>query len=300
VRSHTDRPTAVRAGERSRARIHQETTTMTATMRFETYLAGQATDPRARARLQIATMAALTAVSLGGVLTWTLDRLGLERVSAPTVDYAVFFEIGDVPPPPSAAPPPRPQASAAAVDDRTEDDVEIDRHAPLEDDIDLEPVKPKGASAGERTGPGVPDGVGPRVPGTTCLVPPCLGKDPIGSSFVPSVRRPIDRPVEDDRVMEKIGVVKENAVYSPDPDDKKLARTKAGTIDRRAGTSAVSFCVDPAGKVVDVRTKTRFPGDPEVDRICRETVAGWRFRPFTVGGQAKKTCSTVSFQIRFD
>ena len=274
---------------------------MTATMRFSTYLEGQATDPRARARFQLATMAALAAMSLGGVLAWTADRLGLERVSAPTIDYAVFFEIGDIPPPPSAAPPPRPQASAASEVDERDDEVDPDPAVPLEDtDLDLDPVRPKHAARGDTTIPGVPTGTGPGVPGAACLVPPCVGTDPIGSSFTPGVRKPVEKPEKDDRVIEKIGVVKENAIYSPDPDDKKLLRTKTGTFDRRPGTSAVSFCVDPSGKVVDVRTKTRFPGDPEVDRICRETVSGWRFRPFTVGGHAKKTCSTVSFQIRFD
>lgn len=269
-------------------------------MRFESYLAGQTIDPRARARLQLAAIAALAAVSFGGATSWTLSRLGLERVSAPVIDYAVFFEIGDVPPPPSAAPPPRPQASAAVDDDTPEDELDPDPQVPLEDaDLDLEPVKPKGVAKGDHTVPGVPDGRGPGVPGSKCLVPPCIGKDPIGAAFRPGVPRPRE-PQKDDRVIEKIDAVKANAVYSPDPDQKKLQRTKTATIDRHAGTSAVSFCVDEHGKVVDVRTKTRFPGDPEVDRICRETVSAWRFRPFTVGGKAKKTCSTVSFQLRFD
>src|SRR5690606_36165626 len=143
----------------------------------------------------------------------------------PSVDYAVLFEIGDAPPPPSAAPPPRPQASAAATEDARDDvDTDDDRDVPLEDDLDLAPVKPKAASVGEHTRPGVPHGVGPGVPGATCLVPPCVGKDPIGSSFVPGLHRPaVSRPEADDRVVERIAVVKENAVYSPDPDDKKLA-----------------------------------------------------------------------------
>ena len=37
-----------------------------------------------------------------------------------------------------------------------------------------------------------------------------------------------------------------------------------------------------------------------VDRICRDTVKQWRFRPFKVDGKARKTCSTVTFDIRFD
>lgn len=270
-----------------------------ATMRFETYLAEQGTDPRARARLMLATMGALLAMAFGGALTWTLEHLGLERVPPPSVDYAIIFEVGEPPPPPSAAPPPRPSMAAAATE--STDDEPDRRPVAVDDaDVDLDPVPSRAAEKGTRTAPGVPGGNGQAGAPSVCLVPPCVGTSPIGSSFVPGVRPPARPPAEDDHVQQKIAVVRANAVYSPDPDHKKLSRTKAGTMDRRSGESSVSFCVDGGGKVVDVRTRQRFPGDPEVDRICRETVSAWRFRPFTVGGHAKKTCSVVTFDIRFD
>ena len=44
----------------------------------------------------------------------------------------------------------------------------------------------------------------------------------------------------------------------------------------------------------------RFPGDTAVDAIVRKTVKRWRFKPWMVGGKARRTCSSVSFQIHFD
>ena len=134
------------------------------------------------------------------------------------------------------------------------------------------------------------------------MVPPCLGTgtSPIGTPF--STKPPVPRPTtteKPDKVVAKINVVRANALYSPDPDRAKLARTTAGTMNRRSGKSAVSFCVSEAGKAVDVRTSSKF-GDDEVDRICRDTVKQWRFRPFQVDGKSRKTCSTVTFDIRFD
>jgi protein TonB len=90
------------------------------------------------------------------------------------------------------------------------------------------------------------------------------------------------------------------AIYSPDPDKKKLAGTKAFTFDKRGGESHVSFCVNAQGKVVDVKTAKKFPGDPKVDQICRDAVKTWRFKPFLVGGKAQKTCSKAIFKLKPD
>jgi TonB family protein len=120
--------------------------------------------------------------------------------------------------------------------------------------------------------------------------------DPIGRSPVPPIRAPKAEP---DRVMAGIAAVKAQAIYAPDPDTNKLARTKAGTFDRRTGRSTVEFCVDTRGRVATARTIKKF-GDADVDRICRETVLGWRFKPFTVDGAARKTCSSVTFDLHFD
>ncbi|RMG99237.1 MAG: TonB family protein [Deltaproteobacteria bacterium] len=89
------------------------------------------------------------------------------------------------------------------------------------------------------------------------------------------------------------------AIYAPDPDKKKLQATKAAMFDRRGGVNKTYFCVSEQGKVVDVRTTKKFPGDPQVDKIIRDTVKKWRFRPFLVGGKPRKTCTTYTFEIHF-
>jgi TonB family protein len=96
-----------------------------------------------------------------------------------------------------------------------------------------------------------------------------------------------------------ISALRAVALRDPDPDPRKLRATRAASTGR-PGQSEVSFCIDAAGRVHEVRTTRRFPGDPEVDRICRETVEGWRFRPFLAGGKPHRTCSRVSFTIEFE
>ena len=97
-----------------------------------------------------------------------------------------------------------------------------------------------------------------------------------------------------------IAAVKANAIYSPNPDARKLAGASLG--DNRPGTAKVSFCVSTGGKVVDVKSKQKFRGGaaPKVDQIVRDTVKKWRFKPFVVGGKPQKTCSVAEFNIRFD
>ncbi|NJK32726.1 MAG: hypothetical protein HC927_10135 [Deltaproteobacteria bacterium] len=89
------------------------------------------------------------------------------------------------------------------------------------------------------------------------------------------------------------------ATYSPDPDAKLLQATKAARFDKRPGKNTTSFCIDTRGKVVDVKTKAKFPGDPQVDRIIADTVRKWRFTPFEVGGKPVKTCTERTFSISF-
>jgi protein TonB len=104
----------------------------------------------------------------------------------------------------------------------------------------------------------------------------------------------------EDVAKKPIDAVRGQALYDPNPDEKKLAGTKAFTFDKRGGQSHVSFCVNASGKVEDVRTVKKFPGDPKVDEICRDAVKAWRFKPFLVDGKAKKTCSVVKFDLKPD
>jgi protein TonB len=97
-----------------------------------------------------------------------------------------------------------------------------------------------------------------------------------------------------------IGSVLSQGVYTPDPPEKKLQATKAAMFDKRPGSVKVGFCVAPSGKTTEVKIKKRFPGDPKVDQICMDTVKKWRFKPFLVGGKPLKTCSTMTFDIKFN
>ena len=89
------------------------------------------------------------------------------------------------------------------------------------------------------------------------------------------------------------------AVYAPDPKQSELQKTISARRAKKPGKNVTSFCVSTTGKVVDVKTKRKFPGDPQVDKICRDTVRKWRFKPFIVGGKATKTCSAAEFEISF-
>ena len=50
----------------------------------------------------------------------------------------------------------------------------------------------------------------------------------------------------------------------------------------------------------DVKVIKKYPHDPQVNRICSDTVSKWRFKPKIVGGKPIETCSKVTFDIRFE
>jgi TonB family protein len=99
-------------------------------------------------------------------------------------------------------------------------------------------------------------------------------------------------------VFEDIDHARARAKSTPDPPQDQLARTSAG-IARRSGSTRVSFCIGIDGRTNDVRTR-KSAGDVDVDRICREAVARWRFEPVRVDGEARTSCSEVVFSIAFE
>jgi protein TonB len=117
----------------------------------------------------------------------------------------------------------------------------------------------------------------------------------VGISSVPT-----RKPEPSTSVHQPIRAMRAQAIYSPDPAPAQLRLTPTGRSSRRTGQSTVAFCVGTGGKVTEVRTTRRFPADPEVDRICRQTVEKWRFRPFIVDGRPRRTCSDVTFSIQFE
>lgn len=84
-------------------------------------------------------------------------------------------------------------------------------------------------------------------------------------------------------------------VVSPAPDVEALAKTKAAE-DGRGGTTVVSFCIDPDGKVIDVEVAQS--QDPEVDAIFVQQVQGRTYRPATRDGVPYETCTKESFDFR--
>jgi protein TonB len=254
---------------------------------FEHYMKYQGADPIRRRRLQMA--AVISGVTTASLITfmWVANKMSIVRVDAPTVSYIMVQMAADEPPPP---PPPPPPPSAA---DEVEQEVIPDEEVPLEEDI----VQPRETpeSVPEQKGRKVPTGVRGGVPGG---IPGGVVGGVLGGSFGGggvATKRDTSKNV----AKQPIKSVMAQAIYSPDPDKKKLAGTKAGMFDKRPGINKTAFCVDKTGKTVAVRTVRKFPGDPMVDKICRDTVKKWRFKPFLAGGKPVKTCSTVEFNIKF-
>ena len=112
-----------------------------------------------------------------------------------------------------------------------------------------------------------------------------------------SPREPARFP--EDAIVRPLSEVMDHAVYSPDPDHKDLQQTKAARFDRADGVSTVAFCVATDGTTSDIHTVQKFPGDPMIDTIIRDTIARWRFKPFVVDGAAAKVCTEKQFKLLF-
>jgi len=273
-------------------------------VRFETFLLIPEEIAERRRRSMMGALAAATLSMALGVSSWTADKLGISRVAPPKHTYAVTLQVLEPPPPPPAPPPiagivekdTTRDVAARDEPERPEPDVVPDEVIPL--DPDVRPRTPGTVpGTGGKTGGGSPHGSIDGIPGTgaRCLLPPCLGTTPI-------VGTPLPQPKPSTTPPEKapITAVMATAVFAPNPDQARLARTPTGRSHRSPGKTTVSFCIDGSGKTYDVRVRRGFPGDPEVDEICRATVSKWRFSPQRVGGKVRSTCSQVTFDIRFE
>ena len=90
------------------------------------------------------------------------------------------------------------------------------------------------------------------------------------------------------------------AVYTPDPDPRRLAQTKAALVDKQSGVTKIGFCVGEDGTTRELEVLVAFPGDPRVDAIMIETVASWRFKPFVVSGEPVRVCTSQSWRLEFE
>ncbi|MEM9458402.1 MAG: hypothetical protein AAGF11_29765 [Myxococcota bacterium] len=279
---------------------------MTTHARFDTMLSlGHELGERRRRLPRRGRLAAALCTG-AGTLAWVGDKMGIAAVTPPKNAYGILsFEVLTPPPPP-----PPPKGVRAAADDPAEDRKPEPQVRPEPPEPTLEtiaaPTRPKprvppsGSGSGSEAGPkgprGVPWGTQGGDPRSGCLVPPCLGKT-LDLGKPPPIPT---RKTEASPVKAPIEAVMATAIYTPDPDPARLARTPTGLTSRRSGRSTVEFCIGGDGRTQRVRTRSRFGGDPEIDRICRQTVGKWRFGPSRVAGKARTTCSTVVFDIRFD
>lgn len=271
--------------------------------RFETFAMVPDEVAEHRRRLMIGALAAATLSMALGLTSWTANKLGITRVAPPKNSYSVTLQVLE-PPPPPAPPPAAPAAATTQAEDRPADS---DEPVPPEPDDPPTEVVPIDLDARPRASVPVPTGLHgsgkggsgvPGVPGigSSCPLPPCIGTNQmIGRPVVPQPKTPAAEPVQ-----APIKAVMATSIFSPNPDQARLSRTATGRSHRRPGKTTVSFCIDGGGKTYDVRTSRRFPGDPEVDEICRSTVSKWRFSPQRVGGKARSTCSAVTFDIHFE
>lgn len=87
-------------------------------------------------------------------------------------------------------------------------------------------------------------------------------------------------------------------VYTPNPSEDELLATAAAAIGQD-GMSVIGFCVDTAGRTVDVHVIYGFLWDPAVDEILLRTIKKWRFLPFIMNGRPTKICTSRMFRLRF-
>ncbi len=256
---------------------------------FEHYLDHQTPDIRRRWRVALAlNLAGFTTAGLLG-FTWLMDKMMIAQVAPPTAHFVMVQMAMDT------LPPPPPPPAAPAIKAEVEPEPEEDPLTPPENFAEDLPTprarvaKVVGNGALDSLGTtkfGGPPGLG--IPGGLPGMPPMTGIAVRPSSKPQETRTPL--PIE---------TVRAQAIFTPAPDQARLGATRAATFDRRPGENETSFCVDPSGRTTEVRTVKKFPGDPMVDDICRDTVKTWRFKPFLVDGKPTRTCSIQVFNISF-
>jgi protein TonB len=261
---------------------------------FEHYIHYQQADPVRRRRIVGASVISGTATAAMLLFTWAANKMDISKVEAPTVDYIMVQMTQEEPPPPPPPPPP-----PAGDDSEEEEEEDIPEEEVPEEEIvqpsetpDKVPDAKKSPGRSHKIPGGVPGGVPGGIPGG--VVGGVLGGQlggQLGGVATKKDPTKVGAP-------EPINVVKQNAIYSPDPDQAKLGGTKAFMFDKRGGIGKVAFCVDTNGKTVGVKTKKKFPGDPKVDQILRDTIKKWRFKPFMAAGKKRKVCSIMTFDLK--
>ena len=270
---------------------------------FEMYMEGHGVDPRARARMMMALVASLVMTTAAGSMSWAAGRLSVGSVGPPQgLDFMQLTLLTDAPVP-KTDPPPAPPRPHDASDDAPQSAKATTTHRPRRGDpapVDDEgpPMEGARASVGDPNGfEGGERGVLDARSSVGCLGVGCLPGAPLHTR--PPIGNPT-RPKAEVSERAPLSILRARSIYTPDPAAAALAKTKTGLGARAPGRVKVEFCVGTDWRVSSSKVVWRFGGDPEVDRICQSAVKTWRFKPARVGGQAKTTCSDVTFEIQFE
>lgn len=259
---------------------------------FEHYLKQQAPDTRRRWRVALAlNVAGFATAGLVG-FTWLMDKMMIAQVAPPTAHHVMVQMMEALPPPPPAPP------AAPAMKPVPDVEPEVDDDPVTPPETFTEALPTPRARATKFLGNGAPNSTGNAPFGGPPGIPGLKGGIP-GFPTGPVVAIPQGKKPTETRPPSPINVVRSQAIYAPGPDQNKLGATRAAMFDRRPGENETAFCVDPQGRTSDIRTVKKFPGDPRVDEICRDTIKTWRFKPFLVDGRPTKTCSVQVFNISF-
>lgn len=260
---------------------------------FEHYLENQRPDTK-RQKILSATMAVATvgtAISLVGV--WVGGKLAVTTVDPPTISFImVQMNQEEAPPPP---PPPPPPAGDDSGEEEEEEELP-EEEEPIEDEIqqpkevsDKIPDSKPGGKKGSRIPGGVKGGVPGGVPGGV-----------IGGVVGGVVGGGVRSQAKTQQAAKKpLSAVMANKVYQPPKPAKQLLQTPTGRFGKKPGSVIATFCISPSGKVIQVRKKRGFPGDPAIDKIMIDWLKKFRFRPFKVGGKAQKICSEYKMNVSF-
>ncbi|PRQ06676.1 energy transducer TonB [Enhygromyxa salina] len=261
-------------------------------MNFEHYLDHNRPNPKRAAMLTFAAAVAITGTTLMIAAGWVAGKMTIARVAPPSTEYILLALTAEQPPPPP--PPPPPPAGSSVEEQKPDTNEEVpEEPEPIEEtQPEKLPTKiPEQKSGGAPQG--IPNGVlGGQVGGV-------IGGIPIGKLGDRNPAIAVKPPSADTTTVKPLAAVMARAVYSPDPDKALLQQTKAARFDKRDGKSTIAFCIDANGSVVDVKTKVKFPGDPQVDDILRRTLKTWRFKPLEVGSKKLKTCTERTFSLKF-
>jgi TonB family protein len=270
---------------------------------FDHYMSHQFADPRRRSRLLLASVAAALGCTLSVGMMWTSHQLSLGRVDAPSLGNFEFtainlLETPDLTKPPPTPPPEEPARAVIPEDELFEriEKADTPRDSSPHRDDPSKPSKEKPTLFESIGSQGCPVGA------------VCHGTDTGKRAFGPGGGGSGDGDGDGDGDCkgahcegEAAGPVKFERLRCracADPAVDTLRKTPAAAM-HRSGVNETRFCVDEDGRTYDVATK-RSLGDAAVDRICRDTVRKWRFAPMQIAGKARRACSSVRFDIRFD